>query len=81
MSEMMDHVDRDDDYRLIVNCQILEKLIHRYICVIILLIDLYIMYIMYTYLAIISQLVTCGDQYKLVKPNFPNILTWCCLNE
>ena len=30
-----------------------EKLIHRYICVILLLIDLDIMYIMYTYLAII----------------------------
>ena len=32
------------------------------------------MYIMYTYLAIISQPVTCGDQYKLVKSNFPNIV-------
>ena len=29
----------------IVNCQIREKLIHRYICVIILLIDLYIKYL------------------------------------
>ena len=38
----------------IVNCQMREKLIHRYICVIILLIDLDIMYIMYTYLAIVS---------------------------
>ena len=55
VSEIMDHVDRDDDYRLILlNCQMREKLIHRYICVIILLIHLDIMYIIYTYLAIIS---------------------------
>ena len=38
----------------IVNCQMREKLIHRYTRVIILLIDLDIMYIMYTCLTIIS---------------------------
>ena len=31
-----------------------DKLIHRYTCVVLLLIDLDIMYIMYTYLTIIS---------------------------
>ena len=39
-------VDRDDEYR--------EQLIHRYTCVIIVLIYYDSMYIMYTYLAIIS---------------------------
>ena len=39
---------------IIIYCQMREKLIHIYTCVVILLIDLDIMYIMYTYLTIIS---------------------------
>ena len=52
---------------MLLTAKMREKLIHRYTYIIILLINLDIMYIMHTYLTIISLLVTCGDQYKLVK--------------
>ena len=46
---------RDDDYHLmLLTAKMREKLIHRYTCVVILLIALDIMYIMHTYLTIIS---------------------------
>ena len=39
---------------MLLTAKMRKKLIHRYTCVVILLIDLDIMYIMYTYLTIIS---------------------------
>ena len=50
VSEIMDHVDRDDAYRLILLTTKCMRSWYIDKCVIILLIDLDSMYIMYTYL-------------------------------